>query len=276
MSPHLNHIFSRQIPRWSLLLLAAVVLGLGGCKKDRELDDGKSAAELYQEAKRMLENRAYDRAVRQYRLLQTRYPFGRYAEQAQLEMAYAYYKAGQTEQALATTDRFIRTYPTHPNVDYAFYIRGLTNYEQKVGFLERMMPSRIRDRDQSAALEAFADFEELCNRFPDSRYAPDARQRMVFLRNNLSYYEIDVARYYMKRKAYVASANRARYLLETYPNSPEAGNALEILHISYTAMGLTELADDSLRILEMNYPAHPYVNGGAKRDGFWAKLWPFE
>ena len=164
----------------------------------------------------------------------------------------------------------------HPNVDYAFYIRGLTHYEQKVGLLERMMPSRMRDRDQSAALEAFADFDELCRRFPDSRYAPDARQRMIFLRNNLSYYEIDVARYYLKRKAYVAAANRARYLLETYPESPESGNALEILHIAYTEMGLPELADDTLRVLELNDPQHPYITGGRKNDGFWGKLWPFD
>ncbi len=262
--------------QWMVIIMMVVAVGLGGCKKDRELEDGRTAAELYQEAKKQLDNKAYDRAVRSYKTLQTRYPFGRYAEQAQLEIAYAYYKAGQTEQALSTADRFIRTYPTHPNVDYAFYIRGLTNYEQKVGLLERMMPSRIRDRDQSAALEAFADFEELCRRFPDSRYAPDARQRMVFLRNNLSYYEIDVARYYLKRKAYVAAANRARYLLETYPDSPEAGNALEVLHLAYTEMGLTELADDAMRILTLNYPDHPYINDGHKGKGFFARLWPFD
>jgi len=256
-----------------LLLLGG---GLTGCKKDKERVDERTAAELYEEAKRQLDNKAYDRAVRSYKTLQTRYPFGRYAEQSQLEMAYAYYKAGQTEQALSTADRFIRTYPTHPNVDYAFYIRGVTNYEQKVGLLERMMPSRIRDRDQSAALEAFADFDELCRRFPDSRYAPDARQRMVFLRNNLSYYEVDVARYYLKRKAYVAAANRARYLLETYPNSPEAGNALEILHIAYTEMGMPELADDALRVMELNFPDHPYINDGRREKGFFSRLWPFD
>ena len=259
-----------------LPVLFALVLLTAACSKDDEREDTRTAAELYQEAKRQLDNRAYDRAVQSYKMLQTRYPFGRYAEQAQLEMAFAYYKAGRTEQALATADRFIRTYPQHPNVDYAFYIRGLTNYEQKVGFLERMMPSRIRDRDQTAALEAFADFDELCRRFPDSRYAPDARQRMVFLRNNLSFYEIDVARYYLKRKAYVAAANRARYLLETYPNSPEAGNALEILHIAYTELDMPELAADALRILELNYPDHPYLVGEREGEGFWARLWPFD
>jgi outer membrane protein assembly factor BamD len=266
--------YTRLLPILTLFLLLG--LGLTACNKGEDAESSMTAEELYGEAKRHLDNKAYDRAVRAFKMLQTRYPFGRYAEQAQLEMAYAYYKAGQTEQALATADRFIRTYPTHPNVDYAFYIRGVTNYEQKVGLLEKLMPSRIRDRDQSVALEAFADFDELCRRFPDSRYAPDARQRMIFLRNNLSFYEIDVARYYLKRKAYIAAANRARYLLETYPNTPEAGNALEIMHIAYTELGLPELADDAMRLLEMNDPDHPYITGNDRDQGFWARLWPFD
>ena len=262
--------------RISTLLLSAALLAAGCNKDDSDLEDGRSAAELYSEAKSQLDHNAYDRALYSFKVLQTRYPFGRYAEQAQLEMAYAYYKAGRPEQALSTADRFIRMYPSHPNVDYAFYVRGLTNYEQKVGFLERIMPSRVRDRDQTAALEAFADFDELCRRFPDSRYAPDARQRMVFLRNNLSYYEIDVAHFYLDRKAYVAAANRARYLLETYPDSPEAGNALEVLHIAYTELDLPELASDALRVLELNYPDHPYINEDRRKGGFWSKLWPFD
>jgi len=140
--------------------------------------------------------------------------------------------------------------------------------------MERMMPSRVRDRDQTAARESFRDFDELIRRFPDSRYAPDARQRMVFLRNNLSFYELDVARYYLRRKAYVASANRARFAIETYPGSPELGNALEILHISYTEMGLPELAEDTMKVLVLNYPDHPYVTGESDH-GFFRKLWPF-
>jgi len=257
-----------------ILLSLALCLGLAGCNSEEQLDT-RTAEELYQEAKARLDAGNWPRAVQYYRALQTRYPFGRYAEQAQLEMAYAFYKSGQPEQALATADRFIRMYPTHPNLDYAYYIRGLTNYEQRVGFLERMMPSRVRDRDQSAALEAFQDFDELCRRFPDSRYCPDARQRMVFLRNNLSFYEIDVANYYMRRKAYVAAANRARYLIETYPGTPEAANALTVLHRAYTAMDMPELADDALRVLELNYPDHPYVTGEDDDKGFFSRLWPW-
>lgn len=267
------------MPAWSRimpLVLLALVVSLGGCRKDgQDADDGKTAEQLYLEAKNQLDKNNYQGAVRSYKALQTRYPFGRYAEQAQLEMAYAFYKAGQPEHALSTTDRFIRMYPTHPNIDYAYYIRGLTNYEQRVGFLERMMPSRVRDRDQSAAMEAFQDFDELTRRFPDSRYAPDARERMVFLRNNLSYYEIDVAKYYMRRKAYVAAANRARYLIETFPGSPEAGNALVLMHDAYQELDMPDLAEDAIRVLALNYPDHPYLTGASQDKGFFSRLWPF-
>ena len=195
-------------------ILALMMVTVSGCKKDKYIDDGRSAEEMYETAKGYLASQNWGRAINGYQTLSTRYPFGRFTEQAQLELAYAYHKGGNPEAALSTADRFIRTYPSHPNVDYAYYIRGLTNYEMRVGFMERLMPSRVRDRDQTAARESFRDFDELVRRFPDSRYAPDARQRMVFLRNNLSFYELDVARYYMRRKAYVASAARARYAIE--------------------------------------------------------------
>lgn len=263
------------LPRLLTLLLLALALGLAGCNKEERLDT-RTAEELYADAKGRLDSGNWAGAVRDYRALQTRFPFGRYAEQAQLEMAYAFYRAGLPEQALSTADRFIRMYPTHPNIDYAYYIRGLTNYDERVGFLEKMMPSRVRDRDQSAALEAFGDFDELCRRFPDSRYCPDARQRMVFLRNNLSYYEIDVANYYMRRGAYVAAMNRARYLLETYPGTPEAGNALTVLHRAYTELDMLDLAEDTLVVLEHNYPEHPYLTGDDGKEGFFDRLWPFE
>jgi outer membrane protein assembly factor BamD len=256
------------------VITALMLVTVSGCKKDKKFADGRTASEMYEVAKGYLNNKNWGRAIGAYQTLSTRYPFGRYTEQAQLELAYAYHKGGISEAALSTADRFIRTYPSHPNVDYAFYIRGLTNYDLRIGFMERLMPSRVRDRDQTAARESFRDFDELIRRFPDSRYAPDARQRMVFLRNNLSYYELDVARYYLRRKAYVASANRARYAIENFPGSPELGNALEILHVSYTEMGLTELADDTMEVLVLNYPDHPYATG-ISEGGFWRKMWPF-
>ena len=256
------------------IMIALMLVTVTGCKKDKYADESRSAEEMYETAKGYLASQNWGRAIAGYQQLTTRYPFGRYAEQAQLELAYAYHKAGNPEAALSTADRFIRTYPSHPNVDYAFYIRGLTNYEQRVGFMERLMPSRVRDRDQTAARESFRDFDELIRRFPDSRYAPDARQRMVFLRNNLSFYELDVARYYMRRKAYVAAAARARYAIENYPGSPELGDALVILAESYKEMGMPELAEDSVRTLALNYPDHPYLHGGEKKP-WWHWLWPW-
>lgn len=256
------------------LITALMLFTVPGCKKDKSFENTRGADQMYADAKSLLVRQNWGRAIRAYQELATRYPFGRYTEQAQLELAYAYYRGGSAEAALSTADRFIRTYPSHPNVDYAYYLRGLTNYDVRVGVMERLMPSRVRDRDQTAARESFRDFDELIRRFPDSRYSPDARQRMVFLRNNLSFYELDVARYYLRRKAYVAAANRARFAIENYPGSPELGNALEILHTSYTAMGLTELAQDTMEVLVLNYPNHPYVTGQEK-EGFWNKLWPF-
>ena len=234
------------------------------------------AAELYRQAKRSMDAQAWDRSIQAYKALQTRYPFGRYTEQSMLDLSYAYFKAGQPESALSTLDRFIRTYPTHPNVDYAYYLKGLVNYQQNLGFLEKMMPARVRDRDQSMARDSFMDFSELLRRFPDSRYVPDARQRMVFLRNNLAAYEVIVAEYYMRREAYVAAANRARYALEVYPGTPETPEALVVLHKAYTELELYELAAGSMEVLALNYPDHYYVLGKKKKRSWADRLWPFD
>ncbi len=258
------------------LMLLALLLVTSGCRKDREFDDNRTASELYATAKQSLDNRSWARAIGAYKILQTRYPFGRYTEQSMLDLSYAYYKGREPQNALSTLNRFIRTYPTHPNVDYAFYLKGLVNYEENLGFLERLMPSRVRDRDQSAARDAFNDFSELIRRFPDSRYVADARQRMVYLRNNLAAYEVVVADYYMRRKAYVAAANRARYALENYPNTPESAEALVVLHKAYTKLSLPELADSAMTVLELNYPDNYYVQGRKKKRSWVDRLWPFD
>jgi len=273
---HLRSGFLNNV-RWTQLLslsLLGLALCLSGCRKDKDFENDLTAEQIYQRGIEALSRSNWGRAIGAYKALQTRYPFGRYTEQSMIDLSYAYYKADEPENALSTLDRFIRTYPAHPNVDYAYYLKGLVNYSRNQGFLEKMMPNRIRDRDQSMAQDAFMDFGELIRRFPDSRYAPDARQRMVFLRNNLSFYELDVARYYMRRKAYVASAARARYALENYPGSPELGDALAILAVSYTELGLPELAEDAEKVLALNYPEHPYLSGDDGK-GFWNWLWPW-
>ncbi len=263
-------------PRLIALALLAVTLTMGGCRKDKDFSDDRNAAQLYRDGHTSLINQSWDRAIKSYKLLQVRYPFGRYTEQSMLDLSYAYFKRGDSQSALSNLERFIRTYPTHPNVDYAYYLKGLVNYEENQGFLERMMPARVRDRDQSSARDAFMDFSELLRRFPHSRYAPDARQRMVFLRNNLAAYEIAVAQYYMRRKAYIAASNRARYALEVYPNTPEGGDALAMLHEAYTALELPDLAQGAWDTLELNYPDHHYLYGKKKKRSWAERLWPFD
>ena len=268
--------FTTRTLRLVTLGLLGLTLALSGCRKDREFDEQRPAAELYKDAKQSLDNRSWDRAIAQYKLLQTRYPFGRYTEQSMLDLSYAYYKGREPENALAALNRFIRTYPTHPNVDYAYYLKGLVNYDENLGFLERMMPSRVRDRDQSSARDAFLDLSELLRRYPDSRYAADARQRMVYLRNNLAAYEIEVANYYMRRRAFIAAANRARYALENYPNTPESAAALVVLHRAYSELDLPELADGAMAVLEFNYPDNYYVQGRKQKRNWKDRLWPFD
>ena len=242
-------------------VLAAALLAPGCSWLSEKADETRdwSAAKLYSEAKDALNNGDYTRAIGYYDKLQARYPFGRYAQQAQLESVYAYYRDGEPDSAVAAADRFIKTYPRHPYVDYVYYLKGLTNYNRASGPLDRLMPPDPTRTDASAALQSFTDFNDLVTKFPDSRYAPDARARMLFLRNNLASYELNVARHYQSRGAHVAAVNRAKYVVENYASSPAATEALVIMVRSYTAMGLSELARDALRVLQKNDPQNPDI-----------------
>ena len=261
--------------RW--LLLATALLLLHGCGgKDEVIEEDQQAALLYQAARESLSARNYPQAITLYKQLRNRFPFGRYAEQGQLDLAFAYHEAGEPENVTATVERFIRTYPTHPNVDYAYYLRGLTYYEQNVGFLSRMFPERISTRDQANAKTSFDYFSELVRRYPQSRYVPDARQRMVFLRNNLAAYEVEVAKYYIRRKAYVAAVNRAQYVLETYPQTSATPDALATLARAYQRLDMPELEQDALRVLTLNAPDHPYLTGDDGEQGFFARMFSLD
>jgi outer membrane protein assembly factor BamD len=272
-----NHSRRTRVGVFALVgLLLVALMSMGGCRKDRDMEEERSADELYERGKKSLDSGSWDTAIAAYKALQTRYPFGRYTEQSMLDLSYCYFKRGAREESLSTLDRFIRTYPAHPNVDYAYYLKGLVNYEQNVGFLEKLMPQRVRDRDQTTMEDAFLDFSELIRRFPDSRYVPDARQRMVFLRNNLAAYELIVADYYLGRKAYIAAANRARYALEVYPKTPLTPEALIVMHKAYTKLELPELADSSMAVLELNFPDNYYVQGRKKKRSWADRLWPFD
>lgn len=241
-----------------LATIVLVLFGfLGGCALlPEQIDETKdwSAQKLYSEAKSSLSEADWERAIDLYEKLEARYPFGRYAQQALLESAYAYYKYYEPDSAISAVDRFIKTYPRHPNLDYAYYLRGLVNFTRGDNFMDRLLPRDPSERDAGATRQAFFDFAELVKRFPDSRYAKDAGQRMLFLRNNLAQYEMHVADYYMRRGAYVAAANRAKQVIESYQGTPAVPEALVTLVQAYRKLGMDDLAADAERVLKLNYP----------------------
>ncbi len=247
-----------------LLLLSLFVAALAACSSKEELDLPPGAtsneAELYHTAQRYLRNGNYELAVQSLQLLESRFPFGRYAEQAQLELIYAHYNNYEHEASIEAADRFIRLHPQHPNVDYAFYMKGLASYTVDQGILDRFLPSDKTQRDASFARESFSEFAQLLARYPDSPYATDAKARMVHLRNLLARHEINVANYYFKRGAYLAATNRGRYVVENFQHTPAVADGLAIMVQGYHLLGLDELAQDSLDVLALNYPDHPSLD----------------
>lgn len=268
-----------RVPAWfpRLAFVLAIALLGAACRKDGRLDETETLPvdQLYAEAKALLEAGNYERSIRYYRRLVARFPFGKYTEQAELDTAYAQYKAGEPEEALSTINRFIRQYPTNKHVDYAYYLRGLINFNREVGLLERYVANDSTRRDLGFARQSFQDFGELLKRFPDSRYAEDARQRMVYLRNGLAQGELNVAQYYFRREAYIAAQGRAKYIIENYQQTPQAAEALAIMAESYKRLGQQKLAEDAVRVLQLNYPDHPYLQGEwPARDNKWWQLIP--
>ncbi len=235
-----------------LFLIVTVVNGCASLTQDSDPTKDWSARQLYSEAKAALNDGGYEKAIDHFETLEARYPFGPYAEQAQLEVAYAYYKSGDADSAVAAADRFIKLYPRHRNVEYVYYLKGLIHFHHGSDTLDRYLRQDIAERDPTKLRQAFAAFSELLNRFPTGKYAADARQRMVFLRNNLARYELRVADYYMRRKAYVAALTRAQYVLEHYQNTPSAADALEVVAAAYRKLGLNDLAADAERVRKLN------------------------
>jgi outer membrane protein assembly factor BamD len=248
----------------ALNLLLVLILPLAACAllpDQVDETEGWSAQKLYSKAKDALDDGSYESAINYFEKLEARYPFGQYAQQALLETAYAYYKYDEPESATATLDRFIKTYPRNPHIDYAYYLKGLVNFDRTSTLLDRYLPRDPTERDAGAARDSFFDFQQLVQRFPDSKYAKDARLRMAYLRNNLAKYDVHVADYYMRRGAYIAAANRAKHVIEKYPRTPAVPEALKILIQAYQAMGLDELAADAKRVLELNFPAEAGKDG---------------
>jgi outer membrane protein assembly factor BamD len=261
------------------LVFLAALLSLGACSRGGKKADPVETLpvdQVYALAKEALQNGNLDRAARTYERLVARFPFGAYTEQAQLELAYTQFKDHKEEEAYSSVNRFIKTYPTHKHIDYAFYLRGLINFARSDGLLERYINRDETKRDQAYALQSFEDFGELVKRYPDSRYAGDGRQRMIYLRNNMAQAEVGVALFYLRQKAYVAAANRAEKVVETYQRTPQAGDALAIMTEAYARLGQDQLSADTRRVLELNYPEHLYLKGEypPKRQS-WKRLLPF-
>ena len=247
--------------KYTLLLI--VVAGLAACSSNDELPDiaaDTGEQQIYEEARRYATNRNFDLAVRSLQLLESRYPFGKYAEQAQLELIYAHYGAYEHEAAVEAADRFIRLHPQHPNVDYAYYMKGLSAYTGNEDIFSRFIPTDKTKRDTNHAKEAFAEFSQLVARFPDSPYAADAKARMVSLRNLLARHEINVANYYFRRGAYLAAANRGRFVVEHFQRTPAGPDGLAVMAQGYLLLGMEDLAQDSIQVLAMNYPEHPSID----------------
>ena len=238
------------------LTLIAVMLTACSSKEPKEPVESTEQA-YYTGAKKALKSNNYTQAVELLEELESRYPFGRFAEQAQLDLIYAHYKSFDYEAARAAADRFIRLHPQHPELDYAYYLRGLASFSQDQSFLDRFLPTDRTKRDPGSAKESISDFGILLSRFPNSQYADDARVRMVYLRNLLSAYEVHVARYYLKRQAYIAAANRGRYVVENFPKTPSVSDGLAVMVEAYLQMGMNDLAEDSLQVLALNYPDYP-------------------
>ncbi len=254
-------------------------------KKDFEQEDMNTTEQLlYRNSQRSLRSGNYSVAIETLQRLEARFPFGRYAEQAQLEIVYAHYMASSYESARTAADRFIRLHPSHPHIDYAYYLKGLAAYSKNKGLMDRIFASDPARRDMTSARDAYADFATLLARYSSSQYVPDARQRMLYLRDLISRSELHVADYYMRRRAYAAASNRARYVVETYSKSEVAADALALMIEANYRLGLEDAANDALRVLAMNFPDyHAFDKNGdlvlneqiRNRDRSWTNLITF-
>lgn len=260
----------------SAVPLLAIALALAGCSSlfsSEDKDAKASPNKIYADARDEAASGAYDKAIPLYEKLEGRAAGTPLAQQAQLEKAYAQYKASDPASALATLDRFLKQHPASPAVDYALYLKGIVNFNDNLGPLAFITRQDLSERDQKAAKESFESFKELVTRFPDSKYANDARARMRYIVNSLAAYEVHVARYYYNRGAYVAAINRAQNAITDYQEVPAVEEALFILMQSYEQLGMKQLAADTRRVLEKTYPQSPYITGDVKNSKPWWKFW---
>lgn len=247
----------------SMLLLVFAALTLGACTtvedEQRELVANQGAHALYKEAKRNMDVGNFSAAAQILSTIDSKFPFGPLSHQVQLDLIYAYYKTANVDQTLATIDRFVRLNPNHADVEYAYYMRGVVNMEQDNNLFQELFNVDRSDRDPSMSRAAFEDFRRLLEKHPDSKYAPDAKQRMLHIKDRLAKYEIAVARFYMRREAWIAAANRGRYVLEHFADTQQVKPALEIMVSSYDQLGLDELKTNAIKTLRVNYPESEFI-----------------
>ena len=241
-------------------------LGWGDEEQTEEDSAGLTEKDFYERIQTSLNASNWTVAISNLQLLESQFPFGKYAEQGQLELIYAQYKSGDYESSIASADRFIRLHPQHPNVDYAFYVKGLSEISQTGGFFDSFLPTDSSMRDIGEARGAFTTLTELLSRFPESPYATDARKRLVSLRNRLARAEIHVANYYFTRGAYLAAANRGRFAVENFQQSPAVPDGLAVMAQAYYLLEMKELADNSVEVLVANYPEHPSLDSNGQFD----------
>ena len=259
----------------SLTIISVCVLSACANLDVADETAGWSAQKIYAEAKASADDGVYDRAIKLLTSLEARYPFGRYAQQAQWDTAYIQYKSGEFASALTSCERILRLHPNHPNIDYIFYLKGLVLFQEDRGLLAGLGNQDLSERDAKATQEAFDTFQTLVTRFPESRYAPDARSRMIYLVNSLAKHEAQVARYYYNRGAYVAAVNRAQAGIKSYPRSPAMEDSLYILMQSYEALNLPQQKEETERVLRQNFPQSRYLGGsgsGETKKSWW-KIW---
>lgn len=259
---------------FSLLLGAAALLGGCSSTPTKDATAGWSPNRLYKEAKDEMNAGAFEKAVGLYEKLEGRAAGTVLAQQAQLDKAYAHYRANEPILAVATLDRFIKLHPTSPALDYAYYLKGVVNFNDNLGLFAALSKQDLSERDQKAAKESFETFKDLVRIFPDSKYSLDARQRMTYIVDSLALYEVHVARHYFQRGAYHAAVNRAQTAIVDYREVPANEEALYILFRSYDALGMEQLRDDAKRVLDKSFPNSPYLNRGfRKADDPWWKIW---
>jgi outer membrane protein assembly factor BamD len=253
------------------LILAVALASCASWNADETLS--WSADKLHAEAKDQMDSTNWAKASKLLEKLVSRYPYGTYAQQAQLELAYSYYKDNEQVQAISACDQFIKLYPNHPNVDYAYYLKGLVNFNDDLGFFGSLVAQDITERDSKAARESFDSFKVLVQKFPDSKYTKDAIARMNYLVNALASSNVHIARFYLRRGAYIAAANRAQTALQNYPGAPANEEGLAIMVDAYDKLGETELRDDAHRVLELNFPKSRYLAGYVEKKLPWYRLW---